>query len=147
VDVASKVKKVVHWMPEILFAAEIAFRSLDRCVSEQELNLLKLTTAGVAKLRTRPAEVMRCNMLQPGSLAASLDHIPHDILRDAAAPHLSHSGDCSEDFAFSDPGCLCPLVEGRFDPVRNGNGADVATLANEINHCPVLLAHLDIIQL
>src|ERR1035438_2396980 len=53
VDVASKVKKVVYRMSEILFAAEIAFRSLDRCVSEQELNLLKLTTAGVAELRQR----------------------------------------------------------------------------------------------
>ena len=40
VDVASKVKKVVHWMPEILFAAEIAFRCLHGRVSEQELNLL-----------------------------------------------------------------------------------------------------------
>ena len=36
----SEVEKVVHWMPEILFAAEIAFRGLDRCMPEQELNLL-----------------------------------------------------------------------------------------------------------
>jgi hypothetical protein len=33
-DVASKVKKVVYRVSEILFAAEIAFRSLDRCVPE-----------------------------------------------------------------------------------------------------------------
>ena len=33
--VRSEVKKIVHWMPEILFAAEIAFRGLDRCMPEQ----------------------------------------------------------------------------------------------------------------
>jgi len=44
----SEVEKIIYWMPEILFAAKIAFSSLDRCMPEQELNLLKLTTAVVA---------------------------------------------------------------------------------------------------
>jgi hypothetical protein len=38
--VRSEVEKIVHWMPEILFAAEIAFRGLHGCMPEQELNLL-----------------------------------------------------------------------------------------------------------
>jgi len=38
--IRSEVEKVVHWMPEILFAAEIAFRGLHRCMPEQKLNLL-----------------------------------------------------------------------------------------------------------
>ena len=38
--VRSEVEKVVHGMPEILFAAEIAFRRLHGCMPEQELNLL-----------------------------------------------------------------------------------------------------------
>ena len=63
VDVASKVKKVVHWMSEILFAAEIAFRCLDRCVPQQKLNLLKLTAAVVAQLRTRSPQIMRRDVL------------------------------------------------------------------------------------
>ena len=46
--VRSEVEKIVHRMPEILFAAEIAFRGLHRCMSEQELNLLQLTAAIVA---------------------------------------------------------------------------------------------------
>src|SRR3984893_11240415 len=49
--VRSVVKKVVHWMSEILFAAEIAFRRLDRGMPQQELNLLQLATAAVAQLR------------------------------------------------------------------------------------------------
>jgi hypothetical protein len=38
--IRSEVEKVVHWMPEILFAAEIAFRGLHGGMPEQELNLL-----------------------------------------------------------------------------------------------------------
>jgi hypothetical protein len=50
----SEVKKIVHRMTEILFAAEIAFRRLHRCMPQQELNLLQLATARVAQLRTGP---------------------------------------------------------------------------------------------
>jgi hypothetical protein len=61
--IRSEVEKVVHWMPKILFAAEIAFRGLDRCMSEQELNLLQLTTAVVAQLRTGSSQIMRCDVV------------------------------------------------------------------------------------
>jgi hypothetical protein len=81
-----EVKKVVHWMSEILFAAEIAFRCLDGCMPQQELNLLQLATAAVAQLRAGSPQIMRCNMLQARSLAAGLDYVPHDILRDAFIP-------------------------------------------------------------
>ena len=53
--IRSEVEKVVYWMPEILFAAEIAFRRLDRCMSQQELNLLQFTTTVVTQLRACPA--------------------------------------------------------------------------------------------
>ena len=52
--VASKVKKVVYWMSQILFAAEIAFRGLDRCMPQQKLNLLQFTTAVVTQFRAGP---------------------------------------------------------------------------------------------
>ena len=38
-------ESVVHGMSEVLLAAEITFRSLNRRVAEQELNLLKFTAA------------------------------------------------------------------------------------------------------
>jgi len=75
-------KKVVHWMPEILFAAEIAFRRLDRCMPQQELNLLQLAAIAVAQLRTGSPQVVRCNMLQTRSLAAGLDYVPHNMGRE-----------------------------------------------------------------
>ena len=108
--VRSEVKKIVHRMAEILFAAQIAFRRLDRCMPQQELNLLQLATARVEPLRTGSPQVMLRNMLQARSLAATLDYVPHHILRDAFSPHLSRSGDGSKNPSLHDTGCSCPLI-------------------------------------
>ncbi len=51
-QIPSSIKKIVHRMSEILFATEIAFRRLDGCLPQQELNLFKLATAGVPQLGT-----------------------------------------------------------------------------------------------
>ena len=134
-------------MSEILFAAEIAFRRLDGCMPQQELNLLQLAAAGVAQLGTGSSQIVRCDVLQACSLAAALDYVPHNILRDAIPPYLSRPGDGSKDPALHDPGCYRPLIERTFDPQRNGNGADVPSLANQIYDCPVALPHLHLIQL
>jgi hypothetical protein len=144
--VLSEVKKIVHRMSEILFAAEIAFRRLHGCMSQQELNLLQLSSAVMTQLRTGSPQVMRCNMLQARSLAAGLDYVPHDILRDAFSPYLSHPGDGSKDSSLRDPGCGRPLIERGFDPLGNWHRADVAALADQVHHRPVSLAHLYLIQ-
>jgi len=47
-----KVKKVVYRMSQILFAAEIAFRRLDGCMAQQELNLFQLAPTRMTQLRT-----------------------------------------------------------------------------------------------
>src|SRR6202043_1139169 len=84
---------------------------------------------------------------QARSLAATLDYVPHHILRDAFSPHLPCSRNPSKDSSLRDLGGHYPLIECRFDPLRNGHGADVAALADQVYHCPVPLAHLDFIQL
>lgn len=60
--VRSEVEKIVYRMPEILFAAEIVFCGLDRCMTEQELNLLQLTTTVVTQLRAGSPQIVRCNV-------------------------------------------------------------------------------------
>jgi hypothetical protein len=144
--VRSKVEKIIHRMPEILLATEITFRRLDGCMPKQELNLLQLAPVRVAHLRTGSPKVMRRNMLQTRSLAATLDYVPHDILRDAFPPHLSRSGNCSKDPSLRDLGCCYPLIEGRFHPLWNGHRADVPALTDQVYDCPVTLAHLHLIQ-
>ena len=111
------------------------------------MNLLKFTAPVVAQLRTSPAQVVGCNMVQACSLTAIPDHIPHNVLRDATTPHFSLPCHRSEDFALTNRSGLCPLIESGFHPIRNGHRANVATLADQIDHSPVTLAHLDFIQL
>jgi len=101
----------------------------------------------MAELRAGPPQVVLCNVLQACSRAAGSNHVVHDILREAAAPHLSPPGDRSKDFALTNASGSCPLIESGFHPVWNGNRADVATLADQIHGCPVTLTHLDLIQL
>jgi hypothetical protein len=51
--VRSEVEKIVHWMSQILLATEIAFRGLDGCMPEQELNLLQLSSTVMTQLGAR----------------------------------------------------------------------------------------------
>src|ERR1035438_2724348 len=76
----SERKTVVHGVPKVLLAAQITFRGLHRCVSEQELNLLQFAATRVAQLRTGPAQIMRCDVLQPHALTALPYDAPHQIL-------------------------------------------------------------------
>ena len=100
----------------------------------------------MTQFRAGAPQIMGCNMFHACSLAAGSDHVPDNVLRDAMAPHLSQSGDRSKDFALTNPSGLRPLIEGGFHPVRNGHGPYVATFANQVNHGPVSLAHLDVVQ-
>src|SRR5215471_11013084 len=105
-------------MSEILFAAQVALCRLHGCMPEQELNLLQLSSTVMTQLGASAPQIMGCNMFQACSLAAGSDHVPDNVLRDATAPYLSKSGVRSEDFAFTNPSGLCPLIEGGLHPVR-----------------------------
>ena len=78
--VRSEVEKIVHWMPEILFAAEIVFRRLDGNMPQQELDLLQLSTIIVAQLRTGSPQIMWSDVLQSRPFAAGPHHVPNDVL-------------------------------------------------------------------
>src|SRR5580765_539950 len=112
-------------MPEVLLAAEIALRRLNRGVAQQELNLLDLAAAGVAQLRARSTQVVRRDVLQPCLLGAALDNVPDDILRYAIAPNLVGPRDDAENLPLADSRCRGPVVECDLGPQRNGDRADV----------------------
>ena len=59
-SVLCEVKKIVHRVSEILFAAEIPLGRLHRCMPQQELNLLQFTTTVVTQLRA-------CSPLMPNA--------------------------------------------------------------------------------
>ena len=53
-DIRLKSKQIIHGMPQVLLAAEIALGGLYGCMTKQELNLLNLSAIAVAELRTSP---------------------------------------------------------------------------------------------
>jgi hypothetical protein len=86
-------------------------------------------------------------VFQPRSLAAGTDYVPHHVLRNTLAPYRVRSGDGPEDSSLGYSGSRRPLIERGFDPFGNGNGANVAALADQIDHRPVPLADLDLMHL
>jgi hypothetical protein len=90
-------EQIVHRLSEILLAAQVTLSRLHRGVPEQELNLLQLPAAAVAELRAGSPQVVGSDVLQPGSLAATLDHVSHHILRDPPPPDFSRPSHGSED--------------------------------------------------
>src|SRR5450631_3665338 len=101
----------------------------------------------MTQLRTSSSQVVRCDVLQARSPAAGPDDVPHDILREASAPHLSRPCHAAEDPSLRDPGRQYPLIERCLDPRWNRHRADVAALTYQVYHCPVPLTHLDLIHL
>jgi hypothetical protein len=61
-SVLCEFKKIVDRVSEILFAAEVAFRRLNRGVAQQELNLLQFTAAnrGRASRRSAAGRAVQC---------------------------------------------------------------------------------------
>ena len=133
-------------MAEILFAPEIAFRRLDGRMTQQELDLLQLTTARVAQLRAGSAQVMRRNSLQPRFLAAGLDDVPDDILRDTFAPDPACPGDRPEYPALRNTSLGCPVIQRGFHPGWNRDSADMSPLADQVHDRPVALSHLHVVH-
>ena len=84
---------IVDSSTNALFAAEITLGSLHRNMSEQELNLLQLTSCRVAELCARAPQVVRRKTGKAGFSGIQLDHVPDDALRHAIAPPFAGSAD------------------------------------------------------
>jgi hypothetical protein len=80
---------VVDGESELLLAAEVLFRCLDGYMAEEKLNLVELATGQVTEARTCPPEIVRCQLVYPGSLSGSLDDLPKHFGRYTLAPDLS----------------------------------------------------------
>jgi hypothetical protein len=69
-----------------LARSEVSFRGFYRSMTEEKLNLFKLTPPGrVTKPRTGAAKVMRGELFDCGDLRILTHHPPHDFLTNAFA--------------------------------------------------------------
>jgi len=57
---------VVHGVPQLLLAAEVALGRLDRHVAQQELDLVEFTAGQVAQPRARATQVIGRELLDAG---------------------------------------------------------------------------------
>jgi hypothetical protein len=80
---------VVHGESELLLAAEVLFRRLDRHVAEQELDLVELAAGQMAESRTCAPQIMGRQLIYSGDLGRSLDDLPKHLWRHALAADLS----------------------------------------------------------
>jgi len=70
-----------------LFAAQIPFRGLHANMSQQELNLLKLSTRQVTESGAGTSKVVGSQFVDAGPRGELSDNAPDDLFRDAAAPN------------------------------------------------------------
>ena len=86
---------VIHRDLNILFRAQIALRSLDRAVPQQELDLFEVAAVLAAEFGTSAAQVMRPEPLDSDLFGALLDHRPDGPVAQALL-HLALLRDCPE---------------------------------------------------
>src|SRR5215813_6542068 len=116
-------------------------------MAQQKLDLLQFSTSAVAEFGACSSKIMRSNMFNSCLLAALLNDIPNHILRKSAAPNVTCPADRTKDSSLADCCRRHPVIKCLFRPVRNRNGTDTSTFADEINDCPVALSHLNITDL
>ena len=111
-------------------------------MAEKELNLVQLSTRGMAQLRARTPQIMRRYLGETEFPRVLLHDMPDYPFRYAVTPVFACSTDTSEHSSGRNCGCSQPLVDRRFHPAGYRNGPDVPAFTNEINYCPMLLALL-----
>ena len=79
-------------------------------------------------------------------VAPLADHVPDNVLANARAPHRTGPANGSEDSPLGDARRGGPSVKCVFDPLRHGNGSNVAAFADQVDDGPMSLACLDVLQ-
>jgi hypothetical protein len=76
---------VVHCVLDLLLAAKIALRGLNRNVPKEEMDLFEFSAGHVAQPSACSTQVVRRNFLDANHLREFLDHIPDDLLRQSVS--------------------------------------------------------------
>ena len=113
-------------------------------MSEQELDLLQLSTGEMTQAGATTAEVVRCQVCDVGASGRALHDKPYRFRRDVFAPDSSGSADCPKDEPGGDSGSVRPVIHRAFHPGRHWNRSDVLSLADQVGYTPVLLPDLQV---
>ena len=130
---------IIDRRPNPLLATQVAFSGLNGDVSQKELDLLQLSSRGVAESGTRSAKVMRSQFLQSDPFRRILHDVPDGLLRHAFTQSPAHLGHPTEDLASVDSRGMQPDTQLFHYPTGDRNGANVSCFTLQIDNGPVFL--------
>jgi hypothetical protein len=94
--------------------------SLNRRMTQKELDLLQFSSRQMAESRTCTAEIVRSEVLDSGLASRSFDDVPNCFRRDASSPHLPESVHSAKDWTLVGTGCISAIIHGRFAHAGTG---------------------------
>lgn len=113
---------------------------LDGDVSEQELNLVQFAARKVAQPCAGAPEIVRSKLGDIGSSGCCSNDFPQHLRRHTGSPYLAPPVNRSEERTAGDSARLHPFLNASSYPCRDRDGADVASLAQQVGNDPPLLA-------
>jgi len=121
---------VIDRVSKTLLTAKIPLGRLDGDVAQQKLDLVQVPSGIAAQPRAGPTEVVRGQIFNCGPFGAVLDDMPDRPLRYTPSPNLTSPANAPKHAAFAQACRNKPRVDGALDPIRNGHGSNVTSLAN-----------------
>lgn len=110
---------------------------------EKKLNLVQFAAGQMAKPRTCPSQIVRCQFVYAGSLGRSLDDLPKYLRRHALAPDRSRLVDRSKETTVLDSTCFGPAIECPLCPEWNWYRSNVPGLAVKVDDRPAVFSELN----
>jgi hypothetical protein len=86
-------------------------------MSEQELDLLQLSSRKVAELCARAPQIVWSETSEAGFCGVQLDDVPDDTFRHAVTQAFTRSADATKYLARIQVSCMDPLIHGRYSPI------------------------------
>src|ERR1700676_3139858 len=132
----SQPDRIIRRVHQILPRAQITLGSLDRCVAEQQLDLLKLATGCAAQLGTSAPEVMGRDSRNANLRRITTEHLPHDFLAEALTSNRTAAIHRAKYVARSDAGRDGPRIDRYLHPRRHRRSPHPSVFSDEIDDAP-----------
>src|SRR5438552_11194472 len=117
---------VIRSMNEVLPGTEVPLGRQDRSVTQEQLDLLKLSACRPAKLRAGSSQIMRRDARNANFCCVLLKHLPNDLLTQALARQSATAVHGPEYMGIRNTRSGGPGIDGYFHPGRHRCGTDAA---------------------
>src|SRR6266852_9460400 len=113
---------------------------------QEELDLLQLASRSMAEPSTGPSQIVWRQLRHSDASGGFLHDVPNRLYRHPISPCPSYLVNPAKQLSSINCGGGQPIVQFGSHPIGNRNRSNVASLADQINNGPMLLALLEMIQ-